>query len=339
MLKSAHLSRIDLNLLVLFHVVYEERHVARAADRLSLTPSAVSHGLGRLRRVLNDPLFLRTAKGVVPSARATELAEPVADIIARAGAVIASAEPFDATRSRRRFTIGAPDAISAVLLTHLLPALERQAPGIDIGLVQLLPQHGGKPTSQVWYQTLTELDSRALDIAILPIGEVPPRFVAHKLFVEDFVVTMRKGHPFARTPTLKHYCDMRHLLVSMSGDAYGVVDAALAQQGLSRRVALTVPSFMMALSTLAQTDLLGTLPRHMVQQCAAQFGLMTADLDVLKRRDPVCAIATRAAMMDAGIAWLFDCLKSFAWDAERSSRPHASLRSRTGRKPKTVALA
>jgi DNA-binding transcriptional LysR family regulator len=97
---------------------------------------------------------------LVPSARATELAEPVADIIARAGAVIASAEPFDAARSRRRFTIGAPDAISAVLLTHLLPALAQQAPGIDIGLVQLLPQHGGKPTSQVWYQTLTELPRR-----------------------------------------------------------------------------------------------------------------------------------------------------------------------------------
>lgn len=316
MLKSAHLSRIDLNLLVLFHVVYEERHVARAADRLSLTPSAVSHGLGRLRRLLNDPLFLRTPKGVVPSARAAQLAEPIADIIVRAGAVISSAEPFDAARSQRRFTIGAPDAISAVLLTHLLDALERQAPGIDIGLVQLLPQHSGRPTSQVWHQTLTELDSRALDIAILPIGEVPPRFVGHKLFEENFVVTMRKGHPFARKPTLKRYCSMRHLLVSLTGDAYGVVDDALKQQGLSRRVALTVPSFMMALSTLAQTDLLGTLPRHVVEHYAAEFGLVSVNLDVLKRRDPVCAVATRAAMMDAGIAWVFGLLKEIPWDGK-----------------------
>jgi DNA-binding transcriptional LysR family regulator len=81
----------------------------------------------------------------------------------------------------------------------------------------------GKPTSQVWYQTLTELEARALDIAILPIAEVPRRFVAHNLFEEDFVVTMRKGHLFAHKPTIKHYCGMRHLLVSMSGDAYGVV--------------------------------------------------------------------------------------------------------------------
>jgi DNA-binding transcriptional LysR family regulator len=314
MLKSAQLSRIDLNLLVLFHVVFEERHVARAADRLSLTPSAVSHGLGRLRRLLNDPLFLRTPKGVVPSARAVELAGPIADIVAQAGAVIASAEPFDAARSRRRFTIGAPDAISAVLLTHLLGVLERQAPGIDIGLVQLLPQHSGRPTSQAWYQTLTELESRALDIAILPIGEVPPRFFGHKLFEENFVVTMRKGHPFARKPSVKQYCSMRHLLVSLTGDAYGVVDDALKQQGLSRRVALTVPSFMMALSTLARTDLLGTLPRHVVEHYAAQFGLVSVDLRVLRRRDPVRAVVTKAAFMDAGIAWLFNVLKEIAWD-------------------------
>jgi DNA-binding transcriptional LysR family regulator len=318
MLKLTHLSRIDLNLLVLFHVVYEERHVARAAERLSLTPSAVSHGLGRLRRLFNDPLFLRTPKGVVPSARAAELANPIADIIARAGAVIACAEPFDPASSQRRFTIGAPDAISAVLVTHLLHALERRAPGIDIGFVQLLPQHRGHPTSQVWQDTLTELESRSLDIAILPIAEVPPRFVAHKLFEEDFVVTMKRGHPFARNPTLEKYCGMRHLLVSLIGDPYGLVDAMLAQQGLSRRVVLTVPSFMMALSTLAETDLLGTLPRHLVAHRAKLFNLVAVELPGMRRRDPVCAVATKAALVDTGIAWLVNLLKDIAWEAKGS---------------------
>src|SRR6188474_3982581 len=95
MLNKIDLSRADLNLLALFEVVLEERHVGRAAERLRLTPSAVSHGLGRLRRMLNDPLFLRTPKGVVPTARATELAAPVADILARVRAVVSFAEPFD----------------------------------------------------------------------------------------------------------------------------------------------------------------------------------------------------------------------------------------------------
>src|SRR6476660_2252214 len=112
MLNAAQLSRIDLNLLVLFSVVLEEGHVARAAGKLNLTPSAVSHGLGRLRRLLNDPLFLRTPKGVVPTARATELAEPVADILARVRRIVSTAEPFDPAKSTRRFILGAPDAIS-----------------------------------------------------------------------------------------------------------------------------------------------------------------------------------------------------------------------------------
>src|SRR6186713_2068847 len=98
------LSRVDLNLLVLFEVVCEEGHVGRAADRLSLTSSAVSHGLGRLRRLLNDPLFLKTPKGVVPTARAADLAVPIADVLARARSVIATAEPFDPAISRRQFT-------------------------------------------------------------------------------------------------------------------------------------------------------------------------------------------------------------------------------------------
>ncbi|RUV47121.1 LysR family transcriptional regulator, partial [Mesorhizobium sp. M5C.F.Ca.IN.020.14.1.1] len=103
MLNEIDLSRVDLNLLVLFEVVLEERHVGQAAERLSLSPSAVSHGLGRLRRLLNDPLFLRTPKGVVPTERAMDLAAPVADILTRTRSVIATAEPFHAATSTRRF--------------------------------------------------------------------------------------------------------------------------------------------------------------------------------------------------------------------------------------------
>src|SRR5215218_8072033 len=97
------LSRTDLNLLVLFEVVLQERHVGRAAERLNLSPSAVSHGLGRLRRLLNDPVFLRTPKGVVPTARALELAHPVAEVLAGARRVIASTAPFDPRTSTRAF--------------------------------------------------------------------------------------------------------------------------------------------------------------------------------------------------------------------------------------------
>src|SRR5579885_1035143 len=125
MLNRIDLSRADLNLLVLFEAVLEERHVGRAAERLNLTPSAVSHGLGRLRQLLNDPLFLRTPKGVVPTARATEIAAPVAEVLASVRSVMATAAPFDPSTSTRRFTIGAPDGVSAVVLRPLLAGPRR----------------------------------------------------------------------------------------------------------------------------------------------------------------------------------------------------------------------
>src|SRR6476659_1149217 len=103
MMNQIDLARVDLNLFVVFEAVLETRHVGRAAERLRLSPSAVSHGLGRLRRLLNDPLFLRTPKGVVPTARALELATPIAEVLAGARRVISSAEPFEPARSTRRF--------------------------------------------------------------------------------------------------------------------------------------------------------------------------------------------------------------------------------------------
>src|SRR4030095_13671799 len=163
MLNNIDLSRADLNLLALFEVVLEERHVGRAADRLRLTPSAVSHGLGRLRRMLNDPLFLRTPKGVVPTARATELAGPIAEVLARVRRVIATAAPFDPSTSTRRFAIGAPDGISAVVLRPLVVALGRGAPRIDMSARQTRPS-----PARVGEPALADLEARAMDIAIIP---------------------------------------------------------------------------------------------------------------------------------------------------------------------------
>jgi DNA-binding transcriptional LysR family regulator len=313
MLNSAHLARIDLNLLVLFSVVLEEGHVARAAGRLNLTPSAVSHGLGRLRRLLNDPLFLRTPRGVVPTDRASELAAPVAEILARVASVIATAAPFDPATSRRRFRIGAPDGASAVLLEPLFARLRKQALGIDIGLVHLMPEQP-IATNRAWQQGLEMLEARTIDIAVLPLREVPPRFVARHLYSEDFVVAMRKGHALARNPSLSAFCRAEHVLVSLNGDPHGFVDELLAKRGLERRVALTVPGFMMALAHLASSDLIASLPRRLVQHHGPRFGLIAAELPLKRKPDPIQAIATKAALMDAGVSWLIEVVAECTQD-------------------------
>ena len=310
MLNEIDLSRLDLNLLVLFETVFEQRHVARAAERLNLSPSAISHGLGRLRRLLNDPLFLRTPKGVVPTARATELAEPIADILARVRRVVATSEPFNAATSKRCFSIGAPDGVSAVILPGLLSIIAGAAPGIDIRVRQLLPPSGATGLERAWGPALAELETRALDVAILPVHGTPARFVERTLYEEDFVIAMRAGNPFGEMPTLDRFCEMQHLVVSLSGDAHGFVDDALARQGRSRRVTLTVPNFVMALAVIAETDLIAALPRQLVVRHGARLGLANVEAPVPLRGDPIRAVATKAALMDTGVAWLFTMLQS-----------------------------
>jgi DNA-binding transcriptional LysR family regulator len=303
MLNEIDLSRADLNLLVLFETVLAERHVGRAALRLNLSASAVSHGLGRLRRLLNDPLFLRTPKGVVPTARAAELAAPVADILARVRSVVSTAQPFDPKRSSRRFTIGAPDGVSAVILPAFLAELRRAGPGIDIGVRQILPA-----PARVWKTSFDDLEARAMDIAIIPADDIPARFSERILYEEDFVVAMRAGHPFGKKPTLERYCATQHLVVSLTGDAHGFVDELLAQQGRSRRIALTVPNFMFALATLAETELIAALPRTFVAVHGKHFGVVGMKAPLPLDRSRIRAVAPRAAMADAGLAWLFDVL-------------------------------
>jgi DNA-binding transcriptional LysR family regulator len=308
MLNSAQLARIDLNLLVLFSAVYEERHVGRAAQRLNLTPSAISHALGRLRDLLADPLFLRTPRGVVPTARANELARPIADILSRVHGVFALARPFDPATSRRRFTIAVPDGVAEVLLMPLLAELARSAPGIDISLLHMLPALRGRLGDEEWQTALDELEQGAFDVAVLPIGAYPARFVGLRLYEEAFVVAMRRGHAYARRPTLKSFCATRQVLVTRTGDAHGFVDELLARKGLSRPIAVTVPTFMMALSVLAETDLIATLPGKLVQRHARRFDLVSTRLPLKRAPDPIRAVVTRAAMADPGIAFLFETL-------------------------------
>lgn len=310
MLNEIDLSRVDLNLLVLFEAVHEERHVGKAAERLSLTASAVSHGLGRLRQLLNDPLFLRTPRGVSPTARASELAAPITDALARVRSVISTAAPFEPATSTRRFSIGAPDAVSAVILPPLLGALRNAAPGVAISIRQILAIQGESGSREhAWRSAFVELDAREVDIAIIPTDDVPERFFKQGLYDEDFVVAMRAGHPFAKDPTLENYCDAQHLVVSTTGDPYGFVDRALAQESRARRTTLTVPNFMFALAVLAETDLLCALPRGFAERHARIFGGVTLEAPLPLEKFRLNAVAPKPAMMDAGLAWLFSLLE------------------------------
>lgn len=303
MLHGIDLSRVDLNLLVLFEAVQRERHVGRAAQSLQLSPSAISHGLSRLRRLLHDPLFLKHPKGVVPTQRAEELSAPIADILQRVRGMLASAEGFDAQRSTRRFTIGAPDAVFTSVLPKLVTALQKHGPQVNLNVQDILPM-----------QALAALDARQADLVVQPLDDVPPRFHATPLFEEEFAIALRVGHPLGSRLTLARYCAASHVLVSGAGDPYGSVDLALEKLGRSRRVAATVPHFLLALALVAETDWVAAVPRRAAPQ-ARSLGVRLleppAPLAPLTRSS-LQLIATQAAMADAGVAWLYGLIAASA---------------------------
>jgi DNA-binding transcriptional LysR family regulator len=155
---------------------------------------------------------------------------------------------------------------------------------------------------------LEQIEARLMDIAVLPIREVPARFASRVLYDETFVVAMRSGHPFKRKPTLDRYCEAQHLVVSERGDPHGFVDEALAALGRKRRVALTVPNFMQALSVLAETDLIAALPRSLVRVQSGRFGLVHVEPPLRLPDFQLRAVLPKVALMDGGLAWLFERL-------------------------------
>ncbi len=194
--------------------------------------------------------------------------------------------------------VGAPDAIAAVVWPLLIPLLRHEAPRIDLGFRHIFPQ-----------SVIAELDAGAIDVALSPFdASIPARFVSRAMFDEEFVVAARRGHPFFAAPSLRRYCQELHLLVSISADTSGYVDGVLAEKGLSRRVAFSVPSFMLALAVLAETDLLGALPSTLVASQGARFGISSVRAPFAGRRWEVGAVIPKVALADPAIAWLADTL-------------------------------
>jgi DNA-binding transcriptional LysR family regulator len=316
MLNQIDLSRTDLNLLVLFETVLAKGNVGLAAAALNLSPSAVSHGLGRLRRLLNDPLFLRTPRGVVPTDRALELAPRIAEVLQGVRGVLSSAEAFDPATSTRTFRIGSPDSALAVHGPMLMREIGKEAPGVRLSLLHVLPKYQVSPDEGAFSHVLEQLDERTLDVAAIPqLGEIPlpARFLSKDLGSDALVAVCRPDHPYAQSQTLDTYCAARHVFMSLTGSVSGVIDGMLAQIGRERVIMTTVPNAMLALLVAASTDLVAGVPSSLAEGQAARFGLVARPLPVVLEQTPLIAVATRAAHADAGVAWLLDLVVRCMW--------------------------
>jgi len=178
---------IDLNLLRVFDILYEERNVTRAAARLFLTQSAVSHALARLRDVLGDPLFVRIPSGLQPTKRAHELAPRLRMALAEIRSVVAT-PMFDPAKSRQRFTISAATYFCMLIVPRLIALARESAPGISLQIVNISAN------------AAQALDQQDIDIALGAYDKVPPRLRSEVLFRDEKAWAIGIHHPLAKRP-------------------------------------------------------------------------------------------------------------------------------------------
>jgi DNA-binding transcriptional LysR family regulator len=238
--------------------------VTRAAQRVGITQSAMSHALARLRDVTGDALLVRAASGMVATARAEELGPPIRRALEGVAAALRPPQAFDPETAERRIRIGTSDYGEIVLLPSVLERLAREAPGVDLRVVS--QEDNGAEM----------LRSGDADLLLCPVfaAEVGPGMYARKLFDERFVCVVRRGHPLAsKKLTLARFVAASHALISPRGKEGSQTDDALARLGLSRRVAVTVPHFLVAPHIVARSDLVLTLAARVANMLAAPLGL------------------------------------------------------------------
>lgn len=263
---------MDLNLLLAFEALFAERSVTRAALRLGITQPAMSNALRRLRTLLGDPVFIRTAQGMTPTARALTLGPTIqAALDAVRGSI--NTTVFDPQRSTASFSIATLDYLEALYFPKLIGRLATAGAALRLR-VRRLPAIYELPREQ--------LESGAIDCALGPFPHpMTPQsgLQSQALLQEDWVCIARKGHPAFRRPlSLKAYADLKHLAITYpeAGTGKGMIDRLLAAHGLTRTCPASVPHFTTLPFHVAQTDCIATLPRQLATLFARTLPLQIA---------------------------------------------------------------
>jgi len=260
----------DFNLLVTLDVLLAEGSVARAAERLRLSPSAMSRSLARLREVTGDPLLVRAGRGLVATPRALALREEVSRLVQSAEAVLRPADMFDLEKLERTFTIRASDGFVENFGADLIDRTGREAPGVRLRFAQK-PDKESKP-----------LRDGAVDLELGVIGEAAgPELRVQALFRDRFVGVVRAGHPLVgEKVTPAGYAAGRHILVSRRGLEHGPIDAALEPHGLQRQIATMVGTYSAALALARDTDLIAGVPEIYTGKLRAGLHSFPLPIDV-----------------------------------------------------------
>jgi DNA-binding transcriptional LysR family regulator len=271
-MREVDLRGIDLNLLVLLDALIEHRNVTRAADGMHMSQPAMSRALGRLRKLLNDPILVRGGDGFMPTPRAIALHPKLKRLLNDLTALV-SDDLFSPEQLTGCVTLAASDYQMIVFLPELTVQLSQAAPQLDVRVISL-------------FNIAAELlHDGSVDIAFgVSQATLPANLCQEPLYEDTYVTLMRHGHPAVDDLSIEQFVALKHVLITAVGSSRGLVDTALDELGLQRRIVLQLPSLMTALAIVAESDFVITLPALIARQYAVQYNLVEV-------ATPVTAIA------------------------------------------------
>jgi DNA-binding transcriptional LysR family regulator len=263
-MRDVHLRNLDLNLLQPLHALLEERHVTRAARRTFLSQPAMSRALERLREMFGDPLLVRSGRGYERTVRGERVLRELESLMPRLEAMV-KGEEFVPAQSRERFRVSLTDHASTILLPSLVACLRKESPNVELRV------------SRWRTRAYEDLLPGRID-TVLSAQEAPPPLESEVLFNVDFVCLVGSALRVRTSRfTIKQYLQLPHALVETMEGQQALVDRPLAQLGLKRRVALSLPFFVPAIFAIARSDLIVTVPRKLAKITAAMAGVRVVE--------------------------------------------------------------
>ncbi|WP_447044990.1 LysR family transcriptional regulator [Vreelandella sp. H-I2] len=288
------LANIDLNLLVVFDLLYQEQNTQRVALRLGITQPAVSHALKRLRYLLDDELFERTSQGLQPTPRASQLHPGIADALARVSSTLNLQDVFNPELSERTFNLNMTDIGEIVFLPRLLQHFSQAAPGVSLNTVR-------SHNNDLKY----EMEEGQIDLAVGLIPQLGAGFYQQRLFVQRYVCLMRHDHPLATSDfSLEDFRTASHAVVIAQGTGHGIIEAQLARAGVDRPVRLTLPNFAAVPYIVSSSDLVVTVTDKLAEATRKRFGLTVREHPLVFPEIAINLFWHRRFHQDPGNRWL-----------------------------------
>ena len=261
---SPTLSSVNLNHMVALDALLSEGSVSRAARRIGVSPSALSHTLAALREMFGDPLLVRGREGMSLSPRAERLSGPLRKALRELERILDQEPGFDPATTTREFRVATGDFVAGRVVAPLLAAFAREAPEARISIRPLDVS-----------RSLDILERGDVDLVLGPPLDGGESINVEPWAEEPFVCCVRADHPVVEGEAieLETYSSLDHILVSPAGTGTAWVDQALAERGSARRIVCRVPSFLVAPMIVAESDLVLTAPRSAVEPFVAGFAL------------------------------------------------------------------